>query len=69
MTIHVALIAIGLGLVASIIGGIFGGITLGGKHLGKELAGLMGGFYGPIAGLWGIVTGVAILHLLNMMGV
>lgn len=38
-----------------------GGVLVGGKHLGLELAALMGGFYGPLAGVPGTILGVAIM--------
>jgi hypothetical protein len=52
-----ALVALIIGLVCSGIGGAIGGIAIGGKSLGNELAAMMGSFYGPIAGVPGLVAG------------
>ncbi len=63
MTLGTLIIAFLIGTVASIIGGIVGGILVGGKHIGNELAALMGGFYGPVAGVPGVIVGLAIIML------
>lgn len=52
--------ALALAFVASLAGGAVGGIYTGGKVLGNELAAMLGGLYGPLAG----VTGVAIAFLI-----
>jgi hypothetical protein len=57
-------IALAIGIVASIAGGAFGGVLVGGKHLGNELAAMMGGFYGPLAGSGGVVLALVALKLL-----
>ncbi|MEZ5829686.1 MAG: hypothetical protein R3D05_00730 [Dongiaceae bacterium] len=57
------LAAFGLGIIGSIVGGALGGIVVGGKHIGNELAALMGGFYGPIAGIGGVIVGIVALQL------
>jgi hypothetical protein len=56
-----AAVALIVGTAASIIGGALGGIMVGGKALGNELAAMMGGFYGPLAGVAGIVLGLIVL--------
>ena len=45
------LLVLAVGGAASLIGGALGGVAIGGKALGNELAALMGGFYGPLAGI------------------
>jgi len=57
-----------VGVVASIAGGALGGIAVGGKALGNELAALMGGFYGPLAGVPGILIGLVLLALISLGG-
>ncbi|MBW8857481.1 hypothetical protein BSZ21_32540 [Bradyrhizobium canariense] len=54
-----------LGVVASIGGGVIGGVVVGGKVLGNELAALLGGFYGPLAGVAGAFLGLAILTIVG----
>jgi len=54
-----------LGVVASIGGGVVGGVFVGGKVLGNELAALLGGFYGPLAGVAGVILGLAILTIVG----
>ena len=53
-----------VGIVASVVGGAIGGVAVGGKHLGNELAAMMGGFFGPLAGIGGLVVGLAVLALI-----
>ena len=60
-----AAFALALGLAASIAGGALGGIAVGGKALGNELAALMGGFYGPLAGGTGVLIGLIVLALIG----
>jgi hypothetical protein len=62
ITIVLALI---LGAAASLIGGALGGVAIGGKALGNELAAMMGGFFGPLAVVPGIVVGLIFLRLLG----
>jgi hypothetical protein len=54
-----------LGSIASVVGGIAGGVLVGGKVLGIELAALMGGFYGPLAGIAGVAIGLVALMLIG----
>lgn len=65
LTIVGAAVALIAGTAASLAGGALGGIVVGGKALGNELAALMGGFYGPLAGVPGIVVGLIVLALLS----
>ena len=54
-----------LGVVASIARGAAGGVLVGGKVLGNELAALLGGFYGPLAGVAGVAVGLAVLIIIG----
>ena len=55
-------LAVVLSTLAALGGGALGGMATGGKDIGYSLAALMGGFYGPMAGLTGV--GLALLALL-----
>jgi hypothetical protein len=57
-----------VGVIASIAGGAVGGVAVGGKHIGNELAAMMGGFYGPLAGISGLIVGLVVLGLLRAGG-
>jgi hypothetical protein len=57
------IIALAVGIVASIAGGALGGILVGGKILGNELAAMMGGFYGPLAGSGGVALALLAVKL------
>ncbi len=57
-------LAVVLALVAGMVGGAVGGIIVGGKHIGNDLAAMMGTFYGPLAALPGIVIALVVLALL-----
>jgi hypothetical protein len=59
-----AALALSTGTAASIVGGALGGIAVGGKALGNELAAMMGGFYGPLAGFTGVALGLIVVSLL-----
>jgi hypothetical protein len=60
LTVVLALI---IGAAASLVAGALGGVAIGGKSLGNELAALMGGFFGPLAVIPGIVIGLIILAI------
>jgi len=62
LTIVLALI---LGAAASLLGGALGGVAIGGKALGNELAAMMGGFYGPLAAVPGIIVGLIVLRFVG----
>lgn len=64
MTSTAIIIAFVAGVIASIVGGIIGGILVGAKHIGAELAAIMGGFYGPVAGFAGVAIGLVTLFLM-----
>lgn len=63
LSLVIGVIALAIGILASIAGGALGGVLVGGKHLGNELAAMMGGFYGPLAGSGGIALGLIALKL------
>ncbi len=50
-----------IALIVSAIGGSIGGILVGGKHMGNELAAMMGSFYGPIGAVPGILLALVVL--------
>jgi len=58
------LIALAAGIGASFIGGAIGGMLVGGKDLGYDLAGMMGAFYGPVAGVAGVILGLSIVFFI-----
>jgi len=60
-----AAVALIVGTAASIVGGALGGIAVGGKAIGNELAAMMGGFYGPLAGVAGMVLGLIVLAVIG----
>lgn len=53
-----------LGVAASIAGGSVGGLLIGRKVFGNELAALVGGFYGPLAGIPGVIVGLVVLAII-----
>ncbi|GGI25971.1 MULTISPECIES: hypothetical protein [Bradyrhizobium] len=57
-------LSLGLAMIASIAGGMVGGLIVGGKVLGNELAALLGGFYGPLAGIAGVFVGLIALSII-----
>jgi hypothetical protein len=50
-----------LSLVLSIAAGAAAGVVLAGKDLGNSLAALMGGMYGPVAAVPGILAALIVL--------
>ena len=48
-------------ILAGLLGGSIGGVLIGAKHMGTQLAALMGAFFGPIAALPGIVIALIII--------
>jgi len=65
LTLLDAVIAFVIGSVASLAGGALSGVLVGGKALGNELAAMMGGFYGPLAGIPGVIIGLIALKLIG----
>ena len=51
-----------LALVLALAAGAASGLKIGADALGKELAALMGAFYGPTAALPAVLVGVVILY-------
>jgi len=64
ITIITGIIWYCVAFVAGAIGGAIGGILVGGEHLGKELAAMMGGFFGPIAAAPGVLLGLIALNFI-----
>jgi len=50
-----------IALVIGAIGGAVGGMIVGGKHMGYELAAMMGCFFGPMAAAPGVLIALIIL--------
>lgn len=50
-----------LALLLALIGGAASGLKIGADALGRELAALMGAFFGPTAVLPAVVVGLAVL--------
>ncbi len=65
MDILTAIELLVLATVLSAAAGIVTGIKVGGEFLGKELAALMGAFYGPIAVIPAALLGVLIFGMLK----
>lgn len=53
-----------LAAVLAIAGGALAGIVLAGKDLGNQLAALMGGMFGPVAVVPGVLLGLIVLKLI-----
>lgn len=54
-----------LALVLALAGGAIAGMKIGAEALGKELAAMMGAFYGPTAVLPAVVIGLAVLYFVH----
>jgi hypothetical protein len=50
-----------LALLLALIGGAASGLKIGADALGKELAALMGAFFGPTAALPAVIVGLVVL--------
>ncbi len=50
-----------IAMLVGAIGGAVGGIIVGGKHMGNELAAMMGSFFGPMAAAPGVLLALIIL--------
>ena len=55
-----------IGIAASLAGGALSGLAIGGRHLGPKLAAMMGAFFGPLAGVTGLATGLLAMSLLGL---
>ena len=47
------------------VGGAIGGVVVGGKAIGNEVAAMMGGFFGPLAGASGVLIGLILIAILH----
>jgi hypothetical protein len=54
-----------LALVLALAGGALAGLKIGAGALGKELAALMGAFFGPTAVLPATIVGLGLLYVLR----
>lgn len=63
MDVMLLLTAFAIGAGASVLGGALGGMIVGGKHMGHQLAAVIGSFYGPLAGLAGVGIGLAVVAM------
>lgn len=54
-----------LALVLALAAGAISGMKIGAEALGKELAAMMGAFYGPTAVLPAAVVGLVILYFVH----
>jgi len=65
MTVLTLLGLLALALVLALAGGAASGLKIGADALGKELAAMMGAFFGPTAVLPAAVIGLAILYVIR----
>lgn len=63
-----ALTAFAVGVVGSVAGGAIGGALMAHGHMDKSLGAWMGAFYGPLAGIPGLVAGLILLALAQAGG-
>ena len=63
-----SLAALSIGILASLAGGALAGIAIGGKQFGLPLATQMGGLFGLLAGVPGLVIALVALALLGLRG-
>lgn len=66
MDIATLVLAFIVGVTASILGGAIGGVLVGGRQIGNEIAAMMGSFYGPLAGIGGVLFGLVVLALMRL---
>lgn len=64
LTVVTVAIWAAVAFISGAIGGAIGGMLVGGRHIGHELAAMMGAFYGPVAALPGVFIGLVILMLI-----
>lgn len=65
MTVTTLLGLIALSVVLALVGGAASGLKIGAEALGKELAALMGAFFGPTAAVPAVLIGLAIFYFLR----
>ena len=56
---------IALALVLALVAGALSGLKIGADALGKELAALMGAFFGPTAALPAALVGLGVLYFVR----
>jgi hypothetical protein len=56
---------IALALLLALAAGAASGLKIGAENLGKELAAMMGAFFGPTAVLPAVLIGLAILYFVG----
>jgi hypothetical protein len=54
-----------LALVLALVAGAASGLKIGAASLGKELAAMMGAFFGPTAALPAVLVGLGVLYFLR----
>ena len=65
MTATSVLGLIALALVLALAAGAASGVKIGADALGKELAAMMGAFFGPTAALPAVLVGLGVLYVLR----
>ena len=65
MTVTTLLGLIALSVVLALVGGAASGLKIGADALGKELAALMGAFFGPTAAVPAVLIGLAVFYFLR----
>lgn len=60
-----SLAVLAIGIFASLAGGALAGIAIGGKQFGLQLATQMGGLFGLLSGVPGLVIALAALALIG----
>lgn len=61
INITTGLVFVLIGILAGACGGAIGGIKLGGQDIGRDLALMMGAFFGPLASLPGVILALLVL--------
>lgn len=56
---------IALALLLALVAGALSGLKIGAEALGKELAALMGAFFGPTAALPATLVGLGVLYFVR----
>ena len=65
MTLMMAVGLLALGFTLAMIGGAVTGARIGGEFLGRDLAAMMGAFFGPTSALPAIVLALVVFVLLK----
>ena len=61
----ILLLALVAGIAGALVGCALSGLKIGGAALGKQLAAQLGGLYGLLAGVPGVVMGLAVLFFMQ----